>query len=165
MKTFWRTSTATGLLSMLLATLALPTAAPPTQAAEIPSGLPNTILPVHREEGTCPDEIHLWTTTRYYEGGGEHTVVMDMAAIAEAPAKFMDVRDRVVIYGAPLQSQYADCVGWVVAPDAPQYNIWLQFGNAYFRFDLDTIPGRPLTEITYQNIVEDQPYLRWAIAD
>jgi hypothetical protein len=165
MKTFWQSSTATGLLSVLVSMLTVPAIAQPARAAEIPSGSPNVTLPVHRERGNCPSEIQLWTTFRYYEGGGEHTVVMDMSPIASAPAKFMDVRDRVVIYGAPLESQYADCVGWVVAPSEPQYNIWLQFGNAYFRFDLDTLPGRPMAEITYQNIVEGQPYLRWAIVD
>lgn len=165
MKNFWPSSTPIGLLSVLVSMLTVPAIVQPTRAAEIPSGSPNVTLPVHREQGNCPSEIQLWTKFRYYEGGGENTVVMDMAEIANAPAKFMDVRDRVVIYGAPLKSQYADCVGWVVAPSEPQYNIWLQFGNAYFRFDLDTLQGRLPTEITYQSVVEGQPYLRWVVID
>ncbi|MBW4489751.1 MAG: hypothetical protein KME12_18370 [Trichocoleus desertorum ATA4-8-CV12] len=113
----------------------------PVKVPEILSGPPNTTLPVHRSLGNCPSTIRLWTASRYYEGGAENTVIMNMSAIASAPAKFMDVRDRVVIYGAPLQKTYASCVGWVVAPNAPEYNIWLQFGNAYFRFDLDALKG------------------------
>ncbi|MBD1862864.1 MULTISPECIES: hypothetical protein [Trichocoleus] len=183
MTNFWSalttTSTAVGLLSALLTTdapaIAQPNSPSTTQSAavrttpvkvpEILSGPPNTTLPVHRSSGNCPSTIRLWTASRYYEGGAENTVIMNMSAIASAPAKFMDVRDRVVIYGAPLQKTYASCVGWVVAPNAPEYNIWLQFGNAYFRFDLDVLKGRPLSEITYQNVVKGQPYLRWAIAD
>ena len=183
MKNFWSalttTSTAVGLLSALLTTAAPAIAQPnspstaqsaaarttPVKVPEILSGPPNTTLPVRRSSGNCPSTIRLWTASRYYEGGAENTVIMNMSAIASAPAKFMDVRDRVVIYGAPLQKTYASCVGWVVAPNAPEYNIWLQFGNAYFRFDLDALKGRPLSEITYQNVVKGQPYLRWAIAD
>ncbi|MBD2124366.1 hypothetical protein [Trichocoleus sp. FACHB-262] len=183
MKNFWSalttTSTAVGLLSALLTTAAPAIAQPispstaqsaaartsPVKVPEILSGPPNTTLPVRRSSGNCPSTIRLWTASRYYEGGAENTVIMNMSAIASAPAKFMDVRDRVVIYGAPLQKTYASCVSWVVAPNAPEYNIWLQFGNAYFRFDLDALKGRPLSEITYQNVVKGQPYLRWAIAD
>lgn len=169
-----------GLLSVLLTTAAPAIAQPttpsnvqsapaaqttPVKVPEILSGPPNTTLSVRRSSGNCPSTIRLWTASRYYEGGAENTVIMNMSAIASAPAKFMDVRDRVVIYGAPLKKTYASCVGWVVAPNAPEYNIWLQFGNAYFRFDLDALQGRPLSEITYQNVVKGQPYLRWAIAD
>jgi hypothetical protein len=181
MKNFGFTSTTVGLLSALLTT-AVPaiaqSSAPdsgestapavqttPVKVPEILSGPPNTTLPVRRSSGNCPSTIRLWTASRYYEGGAENTVIMNMSAIASAPAKFMDVRERVVIYGAPLKKTYASCVGWVVAPNAPEYNIWLQFGNAYFRFDLDALQGKPMSEITYQNIVQGQPYLRWAIAD
>lgn len=181
MQNFWSTPTTVGLLSVLLTT-ATPAIAQtndfdgsqstaptvqttPVKVPEILSGPPNTTLPVRRSSGNCPSTIRLWTASRYYEGGAENTVIMNMSAIASEPAKFMDVRDRVVIYGAPLKKTYASCVGWVVAPNAPEYNIWLQFGNAYFRFDLDALQGRPMSEITYQNIVKGQPYLRWAIAD
>lgn len=130
----------------------------------IPQTPPNITLPIHRASGNCPTTIDLWTDFRYYEGGGENTVILDTTAIA-GPAKFMDSQDRVVIYGAPLQPRYVSCVGWVISEDEPQYNIWLQFGSAYFRFDLDTVPGRFESAITYQNIVAGRPFLRWAIVD
>jgi hypothetical protein len=156
-----------GLLSLLVV------ATPPAQAesvatatpATVPTTPPDLALTIERNSGVCPNSISLWTDSRFYEGGGEISALVDTTAIAAAPAQFMDSQDRVVIYGAPLQARYASCVGWVVSEEFPQYNIWLQFGNVYFRFDLDSIPGRPMSAITYQDIVEGRPYVRWAIAD
>ncbi|OUC16293.1 MAG: hypothetical protein B0A82_02410 [Alkalinema sp. CACIAM 70d] len=124
-------------------------------------------LPLHREKGNCPKTLTLAVESRPYEGGSEHTVVLKTSAIAAGPAKYMDSKPRVVIFGAPLKPQYKNCVGWIDSAKnpSPLYNVWLQFGSVYFRFDLDAVKNLPDSAITYQKIVNGEPKLRYAIAD
>lgn len=126
-----------------------------------------TALPIYRSSGSCPQSINVVTSSRLYEGGSETSVLLKTSAIA-GTAKYMDSKAKVVIFGAPLKPQYASCVGWVdpAKNPSPLYNVWLQFGHVYFRFDLDTIKReRPDSEITYQKIVNGEPKLRYAVAD
>lgn len=143
-------------------------AALPTAALGAPSDLmaapPNSSIAIHRSDGTCPSEVDLWVQFRYYEGGGESSVLLDTAAIA-GPAVFLEAKPDFVEFAAPLKSRYASCYGYVVSNDAPQYNVWFYKGYVYFRFDLQSLPGRPLSEILSQDIVEGRPFIRWAIAD
>lgn len=154
------------VLVLMSGAIALPLTSLPAQAAT-PTPMqvtPNLTLPIARAAGECPAEIGLWQEFRYYEGGREHTLILNTPPLA-GPAEFADSGDRFVIFSAPLQAAYQSCVGWVVAPQEPYYNIWLQFGHVYFRFDLDAVPNAPASEITYQTVVNGLPYLRWAIAD
>ncbi|MGI0492576.1 hypothetical protein ACN4EG_12380 [Alkalinema pantanalense CENA528] len=139
---------------------------PPTQAAQ-PQVYRETVdLPLHREKGNCPKTLTVNVESRPYEGGSEHTVVLKTSAIA-GTAKYMDSKPRVVIFSAPLKPQYKNCIGWIDPAKNPSllYNVWLQFGSVYFRFDLDAVKNLPDSEITYQKVVNGEPKLRYAIAD
>ncbi|MGF1497002.1 MAG: hypothetical protein ACFB8W_09295 [Elainellaceae cyanobacterium] len=46
-----------------------------------------------------------------FEGGADHTVVVDTQAIATLPLEIVQSEERRVIYEAPLQEEYAACVG------------------------------------------------------
>jgi hypothetical protein len=161
-----------GLSTAIAFTLIVPAQAEPLARNQVDylspdvvlAGTPSVILSVDTYEGICPDEIRVWQKGRYYEGGYETGAAVDFGAIASGPALFMDSGDRHVIYGAPLNTEYASCTGWVVS-DFPQYNIWLQNGHAYLRFDLDALPRDRMSVIRYQSIVAGLPYVQWAIAD
>jgi hypothetical protein len=130
----------------------------------------DVVLPIHAASGHCPDNIRVWEELRFYEGGVEHGVTLDIAPIARDAAQFMDSQERVLIYAAPLQNEYANCSGWVdsfspVYAEHLAYNVWFQWGHVYFRFDLDYLGPADETGISYQSIRSGRPYLRWSRAD
>ncbi len=63
--------TSLNLFSALLVMTPTSAQAQPTKSV-LPKIPPNTVLNVERQSGTCPKAIGLWTSFRYYEGGGEH---------------------------------------------------------------------------------------------
>lgn len=154
-------------LCVLLSAGVLSLGALPSQAmtpADLVETPPNHSVAIHRSEGNCPAQVDLWVQSRYYEGGGEFGALVDTAAIA-GRAVFLEAKQDFVEFAAPLKPQYASCYGYVVSSDEPQYNLWFYQGYVYFRFDLQSLQGRPVPEITSQAIVADRPFVRWAIAD
>jgi hypothetical protein len=130
----------------------------------------DVVIPIHTESGHCPDQIRFWEEVRFYEGGVEHAVTLDIAPLARDAAQFMETQERVIIYAAPLQSEYANCSGWVdsfseVHAENLAYNVWFQWGHVYFRFDLDYLGTADSTGISHQSIRSGRPYLRWSRAD
>jgi hypothetical protein len=73
------------LISLLVGATAASLQAQPAKP-QIPTTKPNLPLVVVRKTGNCPQQVNLWTSFRYYEGGGEHTVIADTVPIAKAPA-------------------------------------------------------------------------------
>lgn len=138
-----------------------PRSAPPV----LPTTQPNLTFNVERQSGNCPKTVKLWASWRYYQGGGEHTVIADTVPIAGALQK-VSSNKKLVEYRAPLKKTYNSCVGQAKSPsqDYP-YRFRFGDGNVYFRVELP--PDTPSTpsEITYQSVVASRPYVRWAIAD
>ncbi|GET43960.1 hypothetical protein [Microseira wollei] len=79
-------------------------------APRLPSTQPNLTFDVQRQSGACPRTVSLWHSTRYYEGGGEHTAIANTAAIARA-ARLVGSNKKYAEFRAPLQRAYASCVG------------------------------------------------------
>ncbi len=154
-----------GVFSLWLITSAIPLQAQTTKPA-LPKTPPNTTLAIARQKGTCPTQFRLWTSFRTYEGGGEHTVIVDTLAIA-APARLTASGTHFVEFQAPLQLKYQTCVGRTVDQEMAYYQIRFGQGKVYFRVDLTDINKNPSTptQITSKGIVASRPYVRWAIAD
>lgn len=163
-------NTTAAVLGLLTAAVAPPALAQLAYSPPQPfARQPDLSIPIHTNAGNCPDAIAFWEELRPYEGGVEIGTVLDTAAVAVGPARFMDSQDKVVIYAAPLSPEYASCSGWVDSysdsyTENLQYNVWFQWSHIYFRFDLNSIEVRP-TEIEYQSVWAGRPYVRWAIAD
>jgi hypothetical protein len=148
--------------------LTLLVAGPTTAIAQratpsLPNTPPDTQLTVNAQSGTCPKTVGLWTSFRYYEGGGEHTVIADTLAVA-GPAQLVTKGKKLAEYTAPLKAAYASCVGQASSQEYP-YRFQFSNGNISFRVELpaDT-PANP-SEINVQSLVSSRPYVRWAIAD
>ncbi len=134
---------------------------------QIPNTKPNLTLSIVRKTGNCPKQVSLWTSFRYYEGGGEHTVIVDTTPISKAPAVLVEKGPLFVQYEVPLKPDYATCSTRAIAPYNPQYSVRFDRGIAYFEVDLtllDKPPGTPAV-VTYRAVLTGRPYVRWAIAD
>lgn len=153
-------------LSWLLIILALSidTAIAQPNKPVLPKTPPNTVIPVKRQSGNCPQTVGLWTASRYYEGGGENTVIADTTVIAAAPVKLVSYGKKFVEYTAPLKRAYISCVGQARSPEYP-YSLRFQNRHVSFRVQLppDT-PANP-SEFTVRSILGSRPYVQWAIAD
>ena len=139
-----------------------------TQAQSVKPVLPTTltdiVLKVERKSGNCPKTIGLWTAFRYYEGGGEHTVIADTWAIASR-AQITTSTKKLVEYKAPLKTAYVTCVGKAKASE--DYPYQLQFGKGNVAFEVKLPPDTPAnpSEIMEKSILGARPYVKWAIAD
>lgn len=162
--TTWRqfTTTFTIFSALLVTTLST------TQAQSIKPVLPKTppdlVLKVDRKSGNCPKTIGLWTAFRYYEGGGEHTVIADTWAMASRTQITASTK-KLVEYKAPLRTVYATCVGQAKASE--DYPYQLQFGKGNVAFLVKLPPDTPAnpSEIMEKSILGARPYVKWAIAD
>jgi hypothetical protein len=108
--------------------------------------------------------VNLWHSTRYYEGGGEHTVIANTAAIA-GTARLVTANKKYAEFRAPLQRAYASCVG--VARSNEDYPYLFRFGggNVTFRVQLpQETPSNP-SIISDRAVMANRPMVRWAIAD
>lgn len=162
--TTWRQLIATfTTFSALLVTTSITTQAQSTKPV-LPKTPPDLVLKVERKSGNCPKTIGLWTAFRYYEGGGEHTVIADTWAIASR-AKITAATKKLVEYKAPLKTVYATCVGQAKASE--DYPYQLQFGKGNVAFEVKLPPDTPAnpSEIMEKSILGARPYVRWAIAD
>lgn len=161
--TTWRRITTFTIFSALLVTTSTTTQAQSTKPV-LPKTPPDLVLKVERKSGNCPKTIGLWTAFRYYEGGGEHTVIADTWAIA-GRVQITASTKKFVEYKAPLKTAYATCVGQAKASEDYPYQLQLSKGNVAFEVKLppDT-PANP-SEITAKGILGARPYVRWAIAD
>ncbi|MBH8552894.1 hypothetical protein I8751_11040 [Nostocaceae cyanobacterium CENA357] len=133
------------------------------QKPKLPTTPPNTLLSVEIQKGNCPKTIGVWTNFRYYEGGGEHTVIADTYPIAGV-TKLKSAGKKFVEYTAPLKQTYTSCVGRAIHKELP-YRLSFQNGQVLFRVDLpkDT-PSNP-SEFSTRAILGSRPYVKWAIAD
>lgn len=152
-----------GLCSALLAATPALTQNQPTKPV-LPSTPPNITFNVQRQTGTCPTTVRLWSSSRWYEGGAENTVIADTLAIAGS-ARLVRSGKRLVEYTAPLKKNYASCVGEATSQELRPYKFRFGSGNVSFRVELPSdSPGLP-SEISVRSIVGERPYVRWAIAD
>ena len=151
-----------GILSTLL--VATPALTQTAAAPSLPATQPNLTFNVQRQSGACPRTVSLWHSTRYYEGGGEHTAIANTAAIAGA-ARLVGANKKYAEFRAPLQRAYASCVG--VARSNEDYPYVFRFGggNVTFRVELpqDT-PSSPMI-VSDRRVMANRPMVRWAIAD
>ena len=165
MKNMARFTTIFPLLLTLVVTV--PALAQTPASPSVPNTPPNTTFKIQRQSGTCPSTVGLWTSFRYYEGGGEHTVIANTSAIAGPAQLVSSSSDKVAVFRAPLQRAYASCVGQArsAEDDFSFYRFQFGSGNVTFRVQLpaDT-PSNP-SEISYKSVVSNRPAVRWAIAD
>lgn len=162
MKNLTQLSTTFGLLSTLV--VATPALTQTAAAPRLPRTQPNLTFNVQRQSGICPRTVNLWHSTRYFEGGGEHTVIANTAAIA-GTVRLVTANKKYAEFRAPLQRAYASCVG--VARSSEDYPYLFRFsgGNVTFRVQLpqDT-PSNP-SSISDRAVMANRPMVRWAIAD
>ena len=163
MKPLTRFITTLGLSSVLLVI------APTTIQAQLvkpvlPKTPPDIVLKVERQSGTCPKTIGIWTAFRYYEGGGEHTVIADTWSIA-GRVQLISSGKKSVEYKAPLNTYFASCIAQAKAGE--DYPYWFRFGNSSVSFRVELPPDTPANPsiITAKSILGARPYVRWAIAD
>lgn len=159
------TPTITFVLSTLLAT-ATTTQAQSVRQTILPKTLPDLVLQVERKSGNCPKTIGIWTTFRYYEGGGENTIIADTWAIADR-AQLISSGKKVVEYKAPLKTAYTTCIGRArnKTDQEDLYRFRFRDGNVYFRVELPPDTAANPAEFTARSILGARPYVRWAIAD
>ncbi len=155
-----------GLVALLVG-LMMPSLNAQPAKPQIPNTKPNLALSIVRKTGNCPNQVSLWTSFRYYEGGGEHTVIADTAPISKAPAVLVEKGPRFVQYEVPLKPDYATCSARAIAPYNSQYSVRFNHGIAYFEVDLTLLDKPPSTPavVTYRAVLTGRPYVRWAIAD
>ncbi|MBD0337543.1 MAG: hypothetical protein ICV62_18805, partial [Cyanobacteria bacterium Co-bin13] len=72
---------------------------------------PNVWFKVAAKSGTCPEMVGRWELVMGFEGGADHTVVADIAAIAAMPVQIIRAEARHITYEAPLIEDYATCQG------------------------------------------------------
>ena len=170
--TTWGRITTLTIFSALLVTTSTTTQAQSTKPV-LPKTPPDLVLKVERKSGNCPKTIGLWTAIRYYEGGGEHTVIADTWAMPYGAAKAQYAgraqitasTKKFVEYKAPLKTVYATCVGQAKASE--DYPYQLQFGKGNVAFEVKLPPDTPAnpSEIMEKSILGARPYVKWAIAD
>ncbi len=151
-----------GILSTLV--VATPALTQTAAAPSLPSTRPNMTFNVQRQSGVCPRTVSLWHSTRYYEGGGEHTAIANTAAIAGA-ARLVGSNKKYAEFRAPLQRAYASCVG--VARSNEDYPYLFRFGggNVTFRVELAPDTSSTPTIVSDRRVMANRPMVRWAIAD
>lgn len=128
-----------------------------------PISQPTTQLPVERQRGNCPKTVGLWWFVLPYEGGAEHTVVLDTRAFADS-SKLVASTKQTVEFVAPLRGSYASCVGQTRGSSFPWYRVQFKNQQAYFQIDLKKT-NAPFTAVTYSTVAASRPFVRWAIAD
>lgn len=165
MKTVAQFTTTFSLFWFLLVLSPTATLAQPAKPA-LPKTPPNTVLKVKRQLGNCPKTVGLWTSFRYYEGGGEHTVIADTSAIAKG-AQIISSGNKLVDYKASLKTAYADCIGTAIDESDGErlYQFIFREGKVFFRVVLPPDTDANPSEFSAVSILGSRPYVRWAIAD
>lgn len=164
MKRFKSFVLSSGILSVLLVATPGITQNSQVSAPRIPGDRPNTTIDVSRRSGNCPGNMKLWTSFRYYEGGGEHTVIADTSNIASS-ARVTNSGAKFVEFSAPLKSEFASCVGEAVSDSEPIYRFRFADRKVIFRMDLSRLRPGTITRINYKGVVSSRPAIKWAIAD
>lgn len=124
---------------------------------------PNVVFNVAKESGTCPDSIGLWELGWAFEGGADHTVVVDTLPITSQPAQIVQSEDRRIVYAAPLTADLASCVGTARSERLAMYTV--QFSDGQLQFELDLATGDGFREIRYADISAGRPYVHWRAAE
>jgi hypothetical protein len=127
-----------------------------------PLSQPTVNIAVDRKSGTCPASIGLWWIVLPYEGGSEHTVVLDSRAFSDSTKQVAATR-QTVDFVMPLRSNYASCVGQT-RNQFPWYTVQFRNKQAYFRVDLKQTQAA-YTQINQSTVAASRPFVRWAIAD
>lgn len=132
----------------------------PTVSTEI---RPNVWLEVATESGTCPEMVGLWELIIGFEGGADHTVVADIAAISATTVQITRAEARHITYEAPLIEDYATCQGIARSEFLSMYAVY--FGQGKVRFDLDLSNDNGFRELRHADISANCPYVFWRAAE
>jgi|GEM_PF-2058837 len=124
---------------------------------------PNVQFPVVAESGTCPETVAVWEFLLGFEGGADHTVVADFGAIATLPVEVVQSEAQRVVYEAPLNEEFATCVGTARSEYLSMYAF--EFGEGKVRFDLDLTNSDGFREIRYADVSVNRPYVYWRAAE
>lgn len=124
---------------------------------------PNVWLEVVPDSGHCPDRVGLWEFVLAFEGGADHTVVVDLAAIARLPVQVLRPAAQHVIYEAPLAAEYATCEG--SARSAYLHLYAVDFSDGKVRFELDLTDSDGFREIRHADTSVNRPYVFWRAAE
>ncbi len=158
----------TTILSLFFCLLVLSPTATLAQSPKtsLPKSPPNTVFKVKRQSGNCPKTVGLWTSFRYYEGGGENTVIADTSAIAQG-AQIISSGDKLVDYKAPLKTAYADCIGTAIDESDGEhlYQFIFREGKVFFRVVLPPDTDANPSGFSVRSVLGSRPFVRWQIAD
>jgi len=124
---------------------------------------PNIWFEVVAESGICPDKVGLWEFIQGFEGGADHTVVADIAAIAAMPVQIIRAEAFHITYEAPLIEDYATCQGSARSEYLSMYTIYFDQGKV--RFDLDLSEDDGFRELRHADISASRPYVFWRAAE
>jgi hypothetical protein len=144
-----------------------PSTATPPEASPRPAFdtfvAPNVQIPVTATAGNCPDTVDLWAMSQGYEGGADHTVVVDFPAIALGPTDLLPAADQRVVYVAPLREEFAACVGTAESEALAMYVFYLENGSVHFTLNLEERDGT--FDIRYADVSANRPYIYWRAAE
>lgn len=138
------------------------TSQPPSQPVDT-FRPPNLTFAVQAEAGTCPETVALWELGLAFEGGADHTVVADFAPISRLPVEILQSEEHRIVYGAPLQPDFATCVGSARSDAWSMYAF--QFSDGQLRFELDLTNSDGFREIRYADVAVNRPYVYWRAAE
>ncbi|PSN18218.1 hypothetical protein C7271_13690 [filamentous cyanobacterium CCP5] len=124
---------------------------------------PNMRFEVVAESGTCPETIGLWEFALGFEGGADHTVVVDTQTVASQPAQIVLSGPQRVLYEAPLKPELASCLAVARSEYLSMYTITFGEGKVQFEADLTNRDG--FLEIQYADISAQRPYVHWRAAE
>ncbi|HEY9737910.1 MAG TPA: hypothetical protein V6D06_16575, partial [Trichocoleus sp.] len=119
---------------------------------------PNVLLPVQTQSGSCPPSIGLWVLRQGFEGGADHTVIADTAAIATAPARQAAAGQGEVVFTVPLRPEYSGCVGVAQSEHLSFYSLEMSQGQGRFRLDLS---GDGQRQVLDSGSSAGRPYIHW----
>lgn len=120
---------------------------------------PNVEFPVKVESGVCPETVDIWEFLLGFEGGADHTVVVDWGAIAASPVEIVQSEEQRVVYEAPLTEEFATCVGTAHSEYFGMYAFEFAEGTVRFVVNLTTTDG--FREIRYADVSVNRPYVYW----
>jgi hypothetical protein len=136
---------------------------PPTEVADPRMIAPNVWFEVEAEAGNCPATVGLWDFLLGFEGGADHTVIADTAAITTLPVEIIQAEDRRIVYEAPLQEEFAACVGTARSEQLAMYSF--EFAQGQVRFTLDMTDDQGFRQIRYADVSSQRPYIYWRAAE
>lgn len=79
-----------------------------------------------------------------------------MRALAAQPPRLIQSSETAIVFAAPVQPAYADCVGSARPEQMSMYGVNFQEGQVQFSLDLQ---GNGNRKVIYQGVSANRPYV------